>query len=89
MELITRHTRDLEPDERRVLERVLGRQLQDNQEVIIQVVTLGTQPAGGQAPPLPGQLPDWCNVFEGLTGEQLAEVEQVILRRSNLTGPSP
>jgi hypothetical protein len=89
MEPITRHARDIAPDERRALEHVLGRQLEDNQQVIIRVVAPDQQSAGAEPSSPPGKLPDWCNVFEGLTGEQLAEVEQAILERSNLTRPSP
>ncbi len=91
METIIRHVRDIESDERRVLEHVIGRQLKENQKVIIQVVTLGSQPVEEpkeQPVAQPGVLPAWCNVYQGLTGEQIADVEEVILERSNLTRPS-
>jgi hypothetical protein len=41
-----------------------------------------------QTAPQPGKLPEWCNVYDGLTDEQIAEVEEVILQRSDLTRPS-
>lgn len=91
MEPIIRHVPDIETEERRVLEHVIGRQLKENQKVIIQVVTLGNQPveeAKEQGAPAPGKLPEWCNVYEGLTDKQLAEVEEVVLERTDLTRPS-
>ncbi len=91
METIIRHVRDIESDERRVLEHVIGRQLQANQQVIIQVVTLGSQgveEAKEQGALEPGKLSEWCNVYEGLTDKQLAEVEEIVLQRADLTRPS-
>ena len=91
MESIIRNVRDIESSERRVLEHVVGRQLQENQQVIIQIVTLGNELAADQkqqdATPA-NQLPAWCNVYEGLTDDQVAELEEVILQRADLTRPS-
>jgi hypothetical protein len=91
MESIVRHVRDIDPTERRALEHVIGQQLREDQQVIIQVVTLSNAPEGaseeGTTQP-PGMLPDWCNVFEGLSGEQFADLEATILQRSELTRPS-
>ena len=93
MESITRNVRDLEVDKRQSLEVVLGHQLQDNQQVIIQVVTMNIeektvtpdQPAAkpnGDGMP---QLPDWCNVYDGLTDDEIADLEKTILQRADLT----
>jgi hypothetical protein len=30
-------------------------------------------------------LPDWCNVYEGLSDEEISEVESVVLDRSGWT----
>jgi len=85
MEKITRNVRELENNERRVYETALGQQLRDNQQVIIQVITVGASEekekvgSGGQPT---GTLPDWCNVYEGLSDEEIAEIETVILDRS-------
>jgi hypothetical protein len=84
MEAVIRNVRDFETGERRVLEHVLGRQLQENQQVIIQVVNVPAEPIGeqaGRASSVPQALPEWCNVFDGLNDDQIAEVEQVILQR--------
>lgn len=34
-------------------------------------------------------LPEWFNVFEGLTAEEIAEIDKVIAIRLNLTRPTP
>ena len=90
MEAIIRNVRDIESEERRVLEHVLGRQLQENQQVIVQIVTLNNEPDTTQErePSSPEKLPAWCNVFAGLTDDQVAEVEGVILQRADLSRAS-
>jgi hypothetical protein len=91
MESVVRKVRDIDEDERQVLERVLGRELKENQQVIIQVVTPGkeaaqqTEAANGQEK---DDLPEWCNVYEGLTDQQIADVDAAIRERANLTRPS-
>ena len=57
-------------------------------ESIIQVVAVPNEPAGTESVPerTPAtSLPDWCNVYAGLTDEQVAEVEEVVLQRSDLS----
>jgi hypothetical protein len=91
MDAVIRKVRDLEERDRHVLERVLGRTLHENQQIVVQIVTLGGNKA--QSPtasnqPGSDELPDWCNVYEGLTAEQVADLESVILERADLTRPS-
>jgi hypothetical protein len=76
MENITRNVRDLSADQR-LLEHLVGDGLRDDQRVIIRVVSAEPMPE-----PLPpgDQLPDWCNVFEGMTDEETAELEKSIFR---------
>jgi hypothetical protein len=91
METIIRYVREIEADERRVLEHVIGRRLEENQKVIIQVATAeGQLVEEPEQQPLtrPGKLPEWCNVYQGLTEEQIADVEEVILQRTDLARPS-
>jgi hypothetical protein len=86
METIIRNVRDIESDERQVLEHVLGQELKQNQQVIFQVVTL--REASSEHALTKAGLPEWCNVFSGLSDEQIADVEDVIRRRSDLTRTS-
>ena len=43
MESIVRNVKDIEADDRRSLEHVVGQQLQDNQQIVIQVMTVASQ----------------------------------------------
>jgi hypothetical protein len=36
----------------------------------------------------PNGLPDWCNVYEGLSERQIAEVEQMLKQRADFTRPA-
>jgi hypothetical protein len=91
MDPVIRHVRDMDAADRRALEHVLGRPLAEDQQVIVQVVspTAPPAPAGDRGgAPTAGRLPGWCNVFDGLTGAELADVETVIRQRADLTRPA-
>lgn len=79
METVSRRVRDLEQDDRSALERVVGHSLGESQQVTIQVT--GDRPLPAQNGNLPaGQLPSWCNVYEGLTDEQIDDLDRSIVR---------
>jgi hypothetical protein len=88
MGTISRNVRDLQQDERRVYETALGEKLRENQAVILQVVDLGAPKdkaeLGAANQPL-SELPVWCNVYEGLSDGEIAEIETLILDRSGWT----
>jgi hypothetical protein len=91
MEAIIRNVRDLEEADRRALEHLVGQPLRENQRLVIRVETLGSEaPEGTQAAEAAQDdaLPDWCNVYEGLTEQEIDELESVILQRANRTRPS-
>ena len=89
MDAVIRKVRDIEENDRHVLENVLGRTLDENQQIVIHVVTLEGNPAPmARDVPDSDELPDWCNVYEGLTAEEVADLESVILERADLTRPS-
>ena len=93
MESITRNVRDISSDELRLYETVLGEKLKENQQVIIQVISLGDPNQIPASPPeKQGDLaaagvafPDWCNVYEGLSDEEISDIETVVLERSGWT----
>jgi len=84
METIIRQVRDLLANERSSIEQLVGHSLGENQQLVIQVVTLDVHTPGAGAASGKG-LPDWCNVYEGLTDEQIADLERVMLQRAELT----
>jgi hypothetical protein len=86
MDRVTRNVRDLGKDERRIYEAALGEELRDNQQVTIQVAPTespGIRPSVGRT--ASDQLPEWCNVYEGLSDADIAEIETVILDRNGWT----
>ncbi len=88
MESISRNVRDMGSADRRALEHVVGQTLRDNQKLVIQIlsVDLLESPPATAAPA--GQLPDWCNVYEGLSDAEIAELEKTVLQRADLTRSS-
>lgn len=87
---IIRNVRDINASERQVLEHVLGHRLNENQQVIVQIVTLNNEVAPQKASESLStrQLPEWCNVFAGLDEEQIANIDQVFLQRADLSRTS-
>ncbi|MCO6455830.1 MAG: hypothetical protein J5I93_11085 [Pirellulaceae bacterium] len=85
MESIVRNISDIDTADRRALEHVLGQPLLENQQIIIHVLNVGEGTAkAGSAPISPvaaGALPAWCNVYEGLSDEDINQIEEVILDR--------
>ncbi len=86
MESITKNVRDISLPDRLALEHVIGQQLAENQQVIIQICSLNLRsvPETTETEPVQG-LPDWCNVYAGLTDRQVEDVEQTALQRAILT----
>jgi hypothetical protein len=83
MESITRQVCELKPDERRVYEAALGKQLHENQQIILQVITLIEPldvPDVDQSTSATHR-PAWCNVYDGLTDQEIADVESSALHR--------
>ena len=78
METVVHNICDLTNAERSAAEQLVGHALRDHQQLIIQVVV------GNGVTDQPTQvrevLPDWCNVYEGLTDAQIADIEQSIVR---------
>lgn len=90
MESIIRDVSALDDAQRHALEHVIGRESQVNQRLLIQIVSLDVPPTTPtDTPPTKGnQLPDWCNVYEGLSDDEIAELEKVVLTRADLTRSS-
>lgn len=84
MDSIIRNVADIGADDRRSLEHVVGQNLQDDQKLVIQVLPIeSVEPSQPTAPQRQETLPDWCNVYEGLSDAQISEVEAAALDRTN------
>jgi hypothetical protein len=88
---IIRNVQDIDDADRLALEHVLSRKLAKNQQVIIRIISLTSedQASDGASPESRNlaALPDWCKVYEGLTDEQMTDLEKVVLQRANLIRP--
>jgi hypothetical protein len=88
MDEFVRNVIDIEAADRQALEHVFGRQLHDSQQVVMRVVSPNLQeesPSNGDQADDVEALPEWCNVYEGLSDDEIAAIEEVMLIRANLT----
>jgi hypothetical protein len=92
MDTIVRNVGDIDAGDRQALEHVLGQRLQQNQQLVIRVINLhGTLATHGESTGCAqgsSTLPDWCDVYGGLSDEEIADLEKTILTRADLTRPS-
>ena len=77
----------LDAPHRQVLEEVLGRQLKENQRLIISVMDVSMPQTA--APRSAQTLDDWTNVYEGLSDEEIEAVDAIAKTRANLTRNLP
>ena len=87
MDTIIRNVQDIDTADRSALEHLLGQKLRERQQVVIQLVSLDVAAPveGEEVSALVTALPEWCHVFEGLSDQELQELDQVILSRADLT----
>ena len=81
METVVRNIDDI--DVREALEHLLGRRLAEHQQLVIQILNRPvsvTDNAPLTVAPLYPALPDWCDVYRGLSDEEVDEIEKTIVR---------
>jgi hypothetical protein len=85
METITRNVSDIPADDLQALEHLVGGPLRPRQQVIVQVVEKESgrddAPLGISEP----RLPDWFNIYEGLSEEEIDQLDAAIQERLDLT----
>lgn len=70
--------------QRTTLEDVLGQKLSANQRLIIKVIDANADKESAHAVGgLP--LPEWFNVLDGLSDEEIADFDRVVSQRADLT----
>jgi hypothetical protein len=84
MEVIVHNVGDLGQSRRCAAETLVGHALDENQQLVIQVLNLEVGGSSSESPANVNELPDWCNVYEGMNDEQVATLEQAIARRLDL-----
>jgi hypothetical protein len=78
MEIFVHNICDLSDNQRSAAEQLIGHALRDHQQLIIQVV--GGNGSTDQPAALGDRLPEWCNIYEGLTDAEISDLEQSIVR---------
>jgi hypothetical protein len=85
METVVKNVRDLDLSDRSALERVIGHQLRETQQVIVNVVNLDlaakTETANGAGV----GVPPWGNIYDGLKDEDIDRLDTAIRQRADLT----
>jgi hypothetical protein len=89
MVAIVRSVSQLSNDFRKAIEHAVGQPLRDEQQVTIQVNDPQETDGGSSqlTAPAPGPLPEWCGVYEGLSADEIAALETVVLQRADLSRP--
>jgi hypothetical protein len=85
MQTVLRNIRELTREDVATLERVVGISLDPSDRIVIQVLAEEPAPQTVQSAESPNAaLPDWCNVYSGLTTSEVDEIDALI-RRSTVT----
>jgi hypothetical protein len=84
METIKRQVGELHPNERSAVELLLGHRLRGNEQLILHVMPLDVPSAQVKDSGANQTLPDWCNVYEGLSDSEIDDIGESITR-CNLT----
>jgi hypothetical protein len=90
MGTFVRNVGEIDAHDRQSLEHVLGHCLGEDQQLVINIVNLESSAgiaAAAVALNTKGTsiLPEWCNVYAGLSDDEIAEMEQTILQRAVLS----
>jgi hypothetical protein len=88
MKEIVRNVAEIEPTDRRALEHLLGQPLDDNEQLLLRVIGPDAQnvkSANGDREVDTEVLPEWCNIYEGLSDDEISAIEEIMLTRANLT----
>jgi hypothetical protein len=89
METVIRNVGDIDARDRQALEHVLGQSLRENQQLVIGIVDRQIPPeVSPNRANASATLPDWCNVYAGLSDAEVADLEKAILQRADLSRPS-
>jgi hypothetical protein len=88
METVTRNVRDIPLNDRSALERVVGHQLRETQQVIVNVINLDVSSDVMAAIPPEAEVPEWWKIYEGLSDDEIDRLDKAIRLRANLTRDS-
>jgi len=92
METVIRNIDEIDAHDLEALEHVLGHSLSENQQLVVRIVDRQIPSPAAQRPVRwetngAPSLPEWCNVYQGLSDGEIAEMEKMILQRADLGRP--
>jgi hypothetical protein len=85
METVIHTIGDISSADRHALEHLVGRELGEDQQVIIKVVTAVTPQTAAQQEESSSEVPDWWKIYEGLSDDEIELLDKAIRQRANLT----
>jgi hypothetical protein len=91
METVVHNISDLGGSQRSAAEQLVGHPLRDDQQLVIQIVSIDiptTATTQAEADIDNDKLPEWCNVYAGMSEAEIAELERAISRRLDFTRPA-
>jgi hypothetical protein len=80
MGAIIRKVIDISAADRSALERLIGSTLSEKQQVVIEVQDSQSADASVASNGTVPSLPEWCNIFEGLTPAEVDDITSAIVR---------
>lgn len=80
METITRDVGQMKSQERSAAELLVGHALREHERVIVHVLSVDAVETVADETQPTATLPDWCNVYKGMTDAEVDEVQQSITR---------
>lgn len=84
METVTRNVRDLDQRERSVMERVVGHQLRETQQIIVNIVNIDLAPANSTIGDCVSDVPESWKIYDGLSDDEIDTLDAEIRQRANL-----
>ncbi len=80
METISRIVGKMHTQERSAAELLVGHALREHERVIVHVLALDAEEMPSENLQPVAALPDWCNVYAGMTDQEVDDVQQSITR---------
>ena len=88
METITRDVGQMKTQERSAAELLGGHALREHERVIVHVLEMPIPASATDARP-PQSIDSWMHIYDGLSDEEIDEIDAVINTRANLTRAVP
>jgi hypothetical protein len=85
MEKVIRNVAEIDQADRRVIENLIGKHLAENHQVIISIVNLDLTPPDASAGTASEHVPEWWNVYAGLSDGDVDRLDEAIRPRANLS----